>query len=54
MTTAEMIRDVFENAGEPSDLEIDGTPGDHTTFSIALEGSQKILSIEPDASPSSP
>lgn len=43
MTVQEMVVDVFENLAEPSDLEVNATPGDAGTFSIALPGAQKIL-----------
>lgn len=43
MTAQEMIQEVFENLAEPTDLEINTTPGDPTTFNIALPGSQQIL-----------
>lgn len=43
MTVYDMIREVFEHLGEPTDLEINTTPGDYTTFDITLPGSQRIL-----------
>lgn len=45
MTTQDIIEEVFETLGEPTDLEINATPGDPSTFSIALAGSQRILRV---------
>lgn len=43
MTTQEMIQEVFETLAEPTDLEVNTTPGDATTFDITLPGAQRIL-----------
>jgi hypothetical protein len=45
MTTQEMLQEVFEALGEPTDLEINATPGDPATFNIALSGTQRLLRV---------
>lgn len=44
MTVQAMIEQVFRDSGEPSDLMPYDTPGDETTFNLALPGSVKLLS----------
>lgn len=43
MTVQDILTEVYENIGEPSDLLPYTTPGDSSTFDITLAGSQRLL-----------
>ncbi len=43
MTVQDILTEVYENIGEPSDLLPFTTPGDASTFDITISGSQRLL-----------